>query len=202
MPPRFAWWDGDIWIPVAIDRVTGNMYDRTFWLYGKLKPHVSIRQATADLDLILKRLASSHPQDYPQQPAAGLETYADSIVSSFRPTLPLLLGGVGILLLIACGNVANLLLARAAVREREIAIRSVIGTHRLGTLAGPLSRFPRSGREASVALSTRASLATTSVQIPRLASTSNLALKGKSFAKLSVRCAMRSTMEFARGYGG
>ena len=127
MPPRFAWWDGDIWIPVAIDRVTGNMYDRTFWLYGKLKPHVSIRQASADLDLILKRLASSHPQDYPQQPAAGLETYADSIVSSFRPTLILLLGGVGILLLIACGNVANLLLTRAAVREREIAIRSVLG---------------------------------------------------------------------------
>ena len=127
MPPRFAWWDGDIWIPVALERVTGNMYDRTFWLYGKLKPYVSIPQATADLDLILKRLASSHPQDYPPQPSAGLETYADSIVSSFRPTLLLLLGGVGILLLIACGNVANLLLARATVRDREIAIRSVLG---------------------------------------------------------------------------
>jgi putative ABC transport system permease protein len=127
MPPRFAWWHGDIWIPVALDRVTGNMYDRTFWLYGRLKPHVSTREATADLDIILKRLASSSPQDYPQQPSAELETYADSIVWSFRPTLLLLLGGVGVLLLIACGNVASLLLARAKVRDREIAIRSVLG---------------------------------------------------------------------------
>src|SRR3984957_5306115 len=104
MAPRFAWWHGDIWIPVALDRVTGNMYDRTFWLYGRLKPHVSTREATAEL-----------------------ETYADSIVWSFRPTLFLLLGGVGVLLLIACGNVASLLLARATVRDREIAIRSVLG---------------------------------------------------------------------------
>jgi putative ABC transport system permease protein len=103
------------------------MYDRTFWLYGRLKPHVSTREATADLDIILKRLASSSPQDYPQQPSAELETYADSIVWSFRPTLFLLLGGVGVLLLIACGNVASLLLARATVRDREIAIRSVLG---------------------------------------------------------------------------
>jgi putative ABC transport system permease protein len=127
MPPRFAWWNGDIWIPVALDRVTGNMYDRTFWLYGRLKPRVSIRQATADLDIILKRLASLTPQNYPQQLAAELEGYADSIVSSFRPTLFLLLGGVCVLLLIACGNVASLLLARATSREREIAIRSVLG---------------------------------------------------------------------------
>ena len=127
MAPRFAWWHGDIWIPVALDRVTGNMYDRTFWLYGRLKPHVSTREATADLDIILKRLASSSPQNYPQQPSAELETYADSIVWSFRPTLFLLLGGVGVLLLIACGNVASLLLARATVRDREIAIRSVLG---------------------------------------------------------------------------
>ena len=127
MAPRFAWWHGDIWIPVALDRVTGNMYDRTFWLYGRLKPHVSTREATADLDIILKRLASSSLQNYPQQPSAELETYADSIVWSFRPTLFLLLGGVGVLLLIACGNVASLLLARATVRDREIAIRSVLG---------------------------------------------------------------------------
>ncbi len=131
MPPRFAWWNGDIWIPVALNRVAGNMYDRTFWLYGRLKLGVSIGQATADLDLILKQLASSSPRDYPQSPSAELETYADSIVSSFRRTLVLLLGGVCVLLLIACGNVAGLLLARATAREREIAIRSVLGaSHR------------------------------------------------------------------------
>jgi putative ABC transport system permease protein len=127
MPPTFAWWNGDIWIPVALDRVTGNMYDRTFWLYGRLKADVSRAKATADLDVILRRLALASPHDYPKQPSAELETYADSIVGGFRPTLILLLGGVGVLLLIACGNVASLLLARTAVREREIAIRSVLG---------------------------------------------------------------------------
>jgi putative ABC transport system permease protein len=134
MPPRFAWWTEDIWMPVDLERVTGNMYDRTFWLYGRLKPGVSKQEATADLDVVLKSLASLSPQNYPQaprsdpkEPVAELETYADSIVGSFRPTLFLLLGGVGVLLLIACGNVASLLLARATVREREIAIRSVLG---------------------------------------------------------------------------
>ncbi|MGB6473338.1 MAG: ABC transporter permease [Candidatus Sulfotelmatobacter sp.] len=127
MPPRFAWWNGNIWMPVDLRRVTGNMYDRTFWLYGRLKPDVSKQEATADLDVVLKSLASSSPQDYPKEPAADLETYADSVVGSFRSTLFLLLGGVGVLLLIACGNVASLLLARATVREREIAIRSVLG---------------------------------------------------------------------------
>jgi putative ABC transport system permease protein len=126
MPPRFAWWSGDIWIPVDLERVTGDMYDRTFWLYGRIKPGVSMREATADLDVVLKRLAASSPR-YPKEPAAELETYADSVVGSFRSTLFLLLGGVSVLLLIACGNVASLLLARATVREREIAIRSVLG---------------------------------------------------------------------------
>jgi predicted permease len=127
MPRTFAWWNGDIWMPVDLGRVTGSMYDRTFWLYGRLKPGVSNQEATADLDLVLKHLASSSPQDYPKEPAAELETYADSVVGSFRLTLFLLLSGVSVLLLIACGNVASLLLARATVREREIAIRSVLG---------------------------------------------------------------------------
>src|SRR5580698_494733 len=127
MPRNFAWWNGDIWMPVDLGRVTGSMYDRTFWLYGRLKPGVSKQEATANLDLVLKHLASSSPQDYPKEPAAELETYADSVVGSFRLTLFLLLSGVSVLLLIACGNVASLLLARATVREREIAIRSVLG---------------------------------------------------------------------------
>ncbi len=127
MPRNFAWWNGDIWMPVDLGRVTGSMYDRTFWLYGRLKPGVSKQEATANLDLVLKHLASSSPQDYPKEPAAELETYADSVVGSFRLTLFLLLGGVSVLLLIACGNVASLLLTRATVREREIAIRSVLG---------------------------------------------------------------------------
>jgi putative ABC transport system permease protein len=130
MPRNFAWWNGDIWIPVALERVTGSMYDRTFWLYGRLKPGVSKQEATADLDVVLKRLAASSPQNYPKETVAELETYADSVVGSFRLTLFLLLGGVIVLLLIACGNVASLLLARATVREREIAIRSVLGASR------------------------------------------------------------------------
>ena len=130
MPPRFTWWGTDLWIPATLDRNAPNVKSSYFNLYGHLKPGVGREQAVANLEVIAKRLATKYPDEYPKHFHMHLETLAESVVGRFRDTLLTLLAAVGMLLLIACSNVANLLLARATAREREIAIRASLGAGR------------------------------------------------------------------------
>jgi putative ABC transport system permease protein len=97
---------------------------------GRLKPGVSTRQAQADLELIANNLAKIYPKDYPSRFTVLLKPLGDSVISNFQTTLYMVLGAVGLLLLIACSNVANLMLARATTREKEIALRSALGARR------------------------------------------------------------------------
>jgi predicted permease len=133
MPPRFGWYDADLWIPQTPlpGASTGFAGLPARWfLVGRLKPGVSSAQAAADLTVIANHLAKIHPQDYPAHFQVLVKRLGDSVVGRFESTLYTVLAAVGLLLLIGCANVANLLLARATSREKEFALRAVLGAGR------------------------------------------------------------------------
>ena len=133
MPPRFGFGDADMWIPMKPSRseaLSRNGFPIYWFLLGHLKPGVSIRQAESDLTVLAKNLSTKYPKDYPKKFSVHIETLTDLVVGRFRATLYIVLASVGLLLLIGCGNVANLLLARATTREKEFAIRAALGAGR------------------------------------------------------------------------
>src|SRR5262245_29108200 len=137
MPKRFTFYFPDLWIARAMSRSDPGA-NRDYWYaQAKLKPGVSIQEAQADVELIARRLAQLYPDDYPQNFRARVVGFVDDIVGPFRKTLYTIAAAVGLLLLIACSNVANMLLARATGREKEMAIRSALGGSRM-RLAGQL----------------------------------------------------------------
>jgi putative ABC transport system permease protein len=131
MPPRFKVLAGDLWLPAILSRGGDpKAPPQYFSLMGHLKPGVAIAQAAAAVALLSQRLATVYPQDHPKEVTFGVESYADAAIGEFRKTLYLLFGAVSVLLVIACINVANLLLARATAREKETTIRSALGAGR------------------------------------------------------------------------
>ena len=127
----------EVWCPVELGNTDpqfiGDRRARVFEVIGRLKPGATVTEAQAQLDALSTRLESRYPDVYPA--ALGWRAAAlplsERVVGDVRPALLVLLGAVAFVLLIGCANVANLMLARATGRAREIAIRTALGGDRL-----------------------------------------------------------------------
>ncbi|MGA8151856.1 MAG: ABC transporter permease [Terriglobales bacterium] len=130
---QFPFSGADVWVPRpsewSVISLPGRPDSPFLGVFGRLKPHLDLREATAELSVLNRQYAAAHPGMLDSKPGSPdiVQPFKDTLVSDVRSELWMLFGAVAFVLLIVCANIASLLLARATSRAREFAVRAAVG---------------------------------------------------------------------------